>query len=119
MRRLLIALAIPAGIVALLICAGLAWAYRPSVIVLRNVGDQPARLVLADADHSTQMWSGELAPGGRKTAIIWFRHEGSPELRCRDITSSNIASLDYVTGFMPIDVEIAIAGCEQIDTTYR
>ncbi len=104
------------GIALVLISALLLWPILgPSVVVIRNVGNQPAQLVLTDADHSTQVWSGNLNPGHRKTVMVWFKHEGSPELRCRDQTSTNTARLDYVTGLMPIHAEVEIAGCNRID----
>ena len=104
----------------LLISAGLLWPiFGPSVIVIRNIGDQSARLALTDADHSAQVWSGTLNPGRRKTVMVWFKYEGGPELRCRDQTSSNTAQLEYVTGFMPINADVEIAGCNHIESNNR
>ena len=115
MKRLLIIVA-AGGITVILIGAFFMWQiFGPSVIVMRNVGEQPAKLVLTDADHTTQMWSGRLDRGRRKTVMVWFKHEGSPQLRCRDQTSTNTAQLDYVSGLMPIYVEVEIAGCNHID----
>ncbi len=111
-----IAVAVAAGLITLVPAAIFLWGiFGPSVIRLQNVGDEPAWLILTDADHATRVWSGELRPNGRKTIMVWFRHEGSPELRCRDHTSSTEAPLGYVTSHMPINAEIAISGCDRID----
>ena len=120
MKRLLVAIAAATGIVAFLICAWFGWElFGPSVITIRNVGDHPARLVLTDADQSTEMWSGELAPGRRRTVMVWFRHEGSPELRCRDQASRQTAPLGYVTSHMPMRGEVRIDGCDNIQPHVR
>jgi hypothetical protein len=112
----LILIAAVMGFIGLAIAAAVVWGpFAPSVVVLRNIGVQPAQLVLTDADHSTRVWSGTLGPGGRKTVIVWFKHEGSPELRCRDQISSNATGLEYVSGYMQTNANITIAGCEHID----
>ena len=108
------------AITLVLISALLLWPiFGPSVILIRNVGNQQAQVVLTDADHSTLVWSGKLDPGDRKTVRVWFKHEGGPELRCRDQISTNTAQLDYVTGLMPINAEVEIAGCNRIDPHFR
>ena len=120
MKQLLSLIAIAMGCIVLVIAAAFVWGpFAPSVIVIRNVGDQPAQLVLTDADHITRVWSGTLSPGHRKTVIVWFKHEGGPELRCRDRTSSNTAKLEYVTGYMQIRADIRIAGCDHIDPNLK
>jgi hypothetical protein len=106
------------GSVVLLVTAALVWGpFAHSVIVIRNIGDKPAQLVLTDADHITRVWSGTLKPRGRKTVIVWFEHEGSPELRCHDQTSSGATGLQYVSGYMQTNAKITIAGCDHIDPT--
>lgn len=111
----MITVAAVAVVSMLAVASGFLWdIFGPSVIHLRNVGDRPVSLVLTDADHSTQVWSGELAPGRRRTVFVWFRHEGSPELRCRDQASSGVAPLGYVTGHMPMRGEVRIDGCDSI-----
>lgn len=120
MRGWLILIAAVVGFILLVVAAAFLWGpFAPSMIVIRNVGDQPAQLVLTDADHATRVWSGRLSPGRRKTVIVWFKHEGSPQLRCRDQTSSNVAGLEYVTGYMQINTTITIAGCDHIDPNLR
>lgn len=112
--------AIVSGFIVLVVAAAFVWGpCAPSVVVIRNVGNQPAQLVLTDADHATRVWSGTLAPGRRKRVIVWFRHEGSPELRCRDRTSRNATGLQYVSGYMQTNANITIAGCDHIDPTLK
>lgn len=114
----MIAILAVVGIIVFLIVAWFAWqVFGPSRIVIRNVGDQSAQLVLTDADRTAEVWSGQLDPGRRKMVTVWFRGEGAPELRCRDRTSSNTANLGYVTGHMPMSADIEIAGCANVATT--
>ena len=120
MKGWVILVAAVTGFVGLLVAGAFIWELiAPSVIVIRNVGDQPAQLVLTDADHTTQVWSGRLDPDRRKRVIVWFKDEGSPELRCRDRISSNKAKLSYVTGHAPISADITIAGCNHIDPSLK
>ncbi len=78
------------------------------------MGDRPVQLVIIDAGAGTRAWSGDLKPGGRKTVMIRFKGEGSPTLRCRDQASNGMASLGYVTGYMPTNAEIRLTGCDRI-----
>lgn len=114
----MIAIAAATGIIVFLLGARLAWQlFGPSVVVMRNVGDQSAQLVLTDADRIAHVWSGQLEPGRRKTVVVWFKGEGAPDLRCRDRTSSKTANLGYVTGHMALSADIEIAGCANVETT--
>ena len=114
----MIAIAAAMGIIVFAAGAWLTWQlFGPSVVVMRNVGDQSAQLVLTDSDRIAHVWSGQLEPGRRKTVIVWFKGEGAPELRCRDRTSSHAANLGYVTGPMALSADIEIAGCTNVVTT--
>ncbi len=114
----MIAIAAAVGIMVFVAGAWLAWQlFGPSVVVMRNVGDQSAQLVLTDADRIAHVWSGQLEPGRRKRVIAWFKGEGAPEIRCRDRTSSGAANLGYVTGHLALSADIAIAGCANVVTT--
>ncbi len=114
----MIAGAVAAGIILFLMSAWLAWqAFGPSVVVMRNVGDQPAQLVLTDADQTAQVWTGQLEPGRWKTVIVWFKGDGAPEVRCRDQTASNTANLGYVTQHLSIGAHIKINSCANVEKT--
>ena len=116
----MITVAAVAAVAMLAVVSGFLWAiFGPSVIHLRNVGDRPVSLVLTDADHSTQVWSGDLAPGRRRTVFVWFRREGSPALRCREQASSEAAPLGYVTRHFPMRGEVRIDGCDSIQPHHK
>lgn len=119
MKRLAVAAIPGAAVVGLLVVAWLWSPFAPSVVVIRNVGDRPADIVLTDARSSPLIWSDELAPGGRKTVVVWFRDEGVPEIRCSDARSRNSKGLDYVTPHTAIFGEIAVNGCDHIAVEIR
>lgn len=108
------------GLAAVAYVAWFAWGiFGPSTIVIENTGRQAAALVLTDAEPTISVWSGELKPGARKRVMVWFKHEGAPEIRCRDEASAGVRSFGYVTSYMPMDAHITIAGCDRIDVKIR
>jgi len=109
------------GVVVVLF-AGLVWLwspFAPSILVIRNVGNSPAQLVLSDASSSPIIWSGTLDPHRRKLVVVWFKDEGVPEIRCGDAKSRNSEGLDYVTPGIAIFSEIAVNGCDDIAVRTR
>lgn len=108
--------------VAVVLLIGLAWLwspFAPSILVIRNVGNSSADLVLTDARSSPLIWSGTLDPHRRKTVVVWFKDEGVPEIRCSDAKSGNSEGLDYVTPGIAIFGEIAVNGCDDIAVRTR
>ena len=109
------------GVVVVLF-AGLVWLwspFAPSILVIRNVGNSPAQLVLSDASSSPIIWSGTLDPHRRKLVVVWFKDEGVPEIRCGDAKSRNSEGLDYVTPGIAIFGEIVVNGCDDIAVRTR
>ncbi len=119
MKRLAIASALGAAIVFLIVVVWLWSPFAPSVLVIRNAGNAPANLVLTDANSSPVVWSGNLGPGRRKTVVVWFQNEGSPEIRCSDSLSRSVEAFDYVTPHAAIFGEIAVNGCDDIAINTR
>ena len=108
------------GLAAVAYVAWFAWGiFGPSTIVIENTGRQAATLVLTDAEPTVSVWSGELKPGAKKRVMVWFKYEGGPELQCRDKTSAGVAHLGYVTSHMPVNADIAVIGCDNIDVKVR
>jgi hypothetical protein len=109
------------GVVVVLF-AGLVWLwspFAPSILVIRNVGNSPAQLVLSDASSSPIIGSGTLDPHRRKLVVVWFKDEGVPEIRCGDAKSRNSEGLDYVTPGIAIFGEIVVNGCDEIAVRTR
>lgn len=119
MKRWVIAAALGAAVVSLLVVVWLWSPFAPSIIIIRNVGDHPADLVLTDAGSGPPRWSGNLGPGRRKVVVIWFQNEGVPEIRCRDAVSRNSEGLDYITPHIAIFGEIAVNSCDHIAVNLR
>lgn len=119
MNRLAITSAL--GVVVVLF-VGLVWLwspFAPSILVIRNVGNSAAELVLSDASSSPTIWSGRLAPDRRKLVVVWFKDEGVPEIRCSDARSRSSEGLDYVTPGIAIFGEIVVNGCDDIAVRTR
>ena len=109
------------GVVVVLF-AGLVWLwspFAPSILVIRNVGNSPAQLVLSDASSSPIIWSGTLDPHRRKLVVVWFKDEGVPEIRCGDAKSRSSEGPDYVTPGIAIFGEIVVNGCNDIAVRTR
>lgn len=89
----------------------------PSEVKLHNRSDRAMRIELTDVRGEWTVWSGELAPGERRSAFVRFKGEGAPVIHCNDGVTTGEREVAYVTGHSSFVAEIAISDCQNLATT--
>ena len=91
----------------------------PSLVVIENVGSQPAHLNISTTDGHAFSWQGEIKPGQRVLRTARFTADAF-KITCRDVAGrAEYPDLGYVSRPSKWLITVKVDGCEDVFFDYR